>query len=155
MTPIIQNVSKPCGIPVMIARYHNTCTSKETPRKNLHLVPFMCAERPPRLRHGGLSAHPKGWRRSAPRLRRTLSLASLGKDFDYPGLGALTGPPRLRHRGPVSAPKGIRTPDLPLRRRSLYPAELWVHMMRFFQCLSIMARTRRFVKREIVSFFLS
>ena len=34
------------------------------------------------------------------------------------------GPACFAGGAPVSAPKGIRTPDLPLRRRSLYPAEL-------------------------------
>ena len=51
----------------------------------------------------------------------------LAQAFARPGLGASRKkqPLGLLMRG---APKGIRTPDLPLRRRSLYPAELWVHM---------------------------
>ena len=42
------------------------------------------------------------------------------------------------------APEGIRTSDLPLRRRSLYPAELQAQRYRF-----IIAKTGRLVNRAI------
>jgi hypothetical protein len=29
----------------------------------------------------------------------------------------------------IGAPKGIRTPDLLFRRQTLYPAELWAHIL--------------------------
>ena len=48
--------------------------------------------------------------------------------------------------GVFGVPEVIRTPDLPLRRRSLYPAELLVHTLLFypnFSCLS----------RKYVTFF--
>ena len=42
--------------------------------------------------------------------------------------------PRLFRNGVFSgAPKGIRTPGLSLRRRPLYPAELWAHIRLFNQ----------------------
>lgn len=38
-----------------------------------------------------------------------------------------------------NASRGIRTPDRPLRRRMLYPAELWTH---------VTDRTSRFLKQN-------
>lgn len=39
------------------------------------------------------------------------------------------GPHRRAGADLVCAPKGIRTPDLLFRRQTLYPAELWAHLV--------------------------
>ena len=39
------------------------------------------------------------------------------------------GPPRRTGADLIGAPKGIRTPDLLFRRQTLYPAELWAHLV--------------------------
>ena len=58
---------------------------------------------------GPLSAHPKGWRRFAPRpSAEPIRSLSLAKGSAYPGLGALTGAPPALPAGPLSAhPKGF------------------------------------------------
>ena len=54
--------------------------------------------------------------------------APAGAGVCGPGLKA-KGPHRRTGADLICAPKGIRTPDLLFRRQTLYPAELWAHLV--------------------------